>query len=219
MVVYSLPSRGLIAGRAVWFYAAKLAWPHPIIFFYPRWNIDGHLWWQYLFPAAAIAFVVTLWLARRRIGRGPLSAALIFGGILVPAIGFFNVFPFRYSFVADHFQHHATLTPSVLAAAGAAMFDRRLCGATAAASEPSKNFSSARLMPAQTIWRATAGLVLLVLATISFRQCFTYYDVETLYTDIIKKNPTCWVAFSNLGAFLSKEGRSEEATVFLQQAP
>ena len=28
--------RMLIAGRALWFYAGKLAWPYPLIFFYPR---------------------------------------------------------------------------------------------------------------------------------------------------------------------------------------
>ncbi len=215
---FTRAERGLIAGRAVWFYATKLAWPHPIIFFYPRWNIDGHQWWQYLFPAAAIAFAVILWLARGRVGRGPLAAALIFGGILVPAIGFFNVFPFRYSFVADHFQHHAMLALLALAAAGAAMLDRRLSSATAESGEASRSFAPARLKPVQILWCATAGLVLLVLAAISFRQCRTYYDVEALYTDIIEKNPTCWVAYSNLGAFLSKESRGDEATEFLQRA-
>ncbi len=51
-----------------------------------------------------------------RIGRGPLAAVLIFGGVLVPALGFFNVYPFRYSLVADHFQYHASLALFALAA-------------------------------------------------------------------------------------------------------
>ena len=56
--------RCLIAGRALWFYAAKLVWPNPLIFFYPRWEIDSHAWWQYLFPAAALAVIVGLWYER-----------------------------------------------------------------------------------------------------------------------------------------------------------
>ena len=48
-------ARVLIAGRAPWFYASKLLLPYPLIFFYPRWDINEHVWWQYLFPAAALA--------------------------------------------------------------------------------------------------------------------------------------------------------------------
>ena len=29
------PDRLIIAGRAIWFYLAKLIWPHPLIFIYP----------------------------------------------------------------------------------------------------------------------------------------------------------------------------------------
>ena len=33
--------------------------------------------------------------------------------MLVPALGFFDVYPMRYSFVADHFQYHAS--PALIA--------------------------------------------------------------------------------------------------------
>ena len=59
--------------------------------------------------ARAAAVVTALWFARRHVGRGALAAVLIFGGVLVPALGFFDVYPFRYSFVADHFQYHASM--------------------------------------------------------------------------------------------------------------
>ena len=40
--------------------------------------------------------------------RGPLASLLIFSGTLFPVLsGFLNVFPFRYSYVADHFQYLA----------------------------------------------------------------------------------------------------------------
>lgn len=213
---FTRAERVLIAGRAVWFYATKLAWPHPIVFFYPRWEIDGNVWWQYLFPATAIAFAIGLWAARKRIGRGPLAAALIFGGVLVPAIGFFNVFPFRYSFVADHFQHHAMLAMFALAASGCALMDRWLAGPSDtndAETEPAIH----GLNTAQYVWRSGLGALVCVLAAISFRQCFTYYDVETLYTDVINKNPTAWIAYSNLGAQLLREKRADEAISLLRE--
>ena len=99
----SFLDRCLIAGRALWFYAQTLLWPHRLTFIYPRWSINAHIWWQYLFPVAALAVIVGLYAARERFGRGPLVATLCYVGSLAPALGFIDVYPMRYSFVADHF--------------------------------------------------------------------------------------------------------------------
>src|SRR5207244_1244931 len=114
---FSLIDRCLIAGRALWFYVGKLLWPYPLMFNYPRWHIDAAQPWQYLFPAAACLAFLVLGLARRRLGKGPLAAGLIFAGTLVPALGFVNVYPMIFSFVADHFQYLASAAPIALAAA------------------------------------------------------------------------------------------------------
>ncbi len=197
---FSRLDRCLIAGRVVWFYATKLAWPYPLIFFYHRWNIDDQVWWQYLFPAAALALVVVLWAARHRIGRGPLAAALIFGGVLTPALGFFNVYPFRYSFVADHFQYHASLALICLAAGGIATLSARLSSA----------------------WRnaltAITAAILLLLACLTFRQTFVFENHETLYRDTIAKNNTCVAAYSNLAVILGMEGRYQEGLDLAREA-
>ncbi|MDI1318806.1 MAG: hypothetical protein PSW75_01255, partial [bacterium] len=100
--------RCLLAGRVVWFYLGKLAWPADLIFIYPRWTIDTAVWWQWLFPLAGLALLGGLaWWSRQ--SRGPLAAALLFGGTLFPVLGFVNVYPFVFSFVADHFQYLASL--------------------------------------------------------------------------------------------------------------
>ena len=39
--------------------------------------------------------------------------ALFFGGTLMPALGFIDVFPMIYSWVADHFQYLASIGPIV----------------------------------------------------------------------------------------------------------
>lgn len=185
--------RGLIAGRALWFYAGKVLWPVNLIFVYPRWNVDRAAWWQYLFPAAALGTVVALAALRGRLGRGPLVAVLFFGGTLVPALGFFNVYPFVYSFIADHFQYLASIGLIVM---GAALLATGL----------------ARL----GLWRTPAGYaicaaVLLALATLSWRQAHLYRNVETLYRDVIARNPRGSMAYTNLGGYYWQQGRYAEA--------
>jgi protein O-mannosyl-transferase len=117
---YHLPFLGriLVAGRDVWFYLVKLVWPHPLVFIYPRWDINATVWWQYLFPSGALLLTATLWLGRGRLGKAPLVALLFFVGTLFPALGFFDAYPFIYSYVADHFQYLASIGPLALAAAG-----------------------------------------------------------------------------------------------------
>ena len=117
---FTIVERCLIAGRAIWFYLGKLSWPADLMFIYPRWHVSQAVWWQYLFPLAALLFVAGLWTVRRR-SRAPLAAMLFFIGTLFPGLGFCNVYPFIYSFVADHFQYIASLGIIALASAGAAM--------------------------------------------------------------------------------------------------
>ena len=137
---------------------------------------------------------------RKRLGRGPLAAVLIFAGVLMPALGFFDVYPFRFSFVADHFQYHASIALLVLAAAALtpvlARLDRERHGAQALG----------------------VALLLLVLGVLTFCQTFVYYDLETLYADTIVKNPTSWTAYANLSMHFITVGRKTEAYALAERA-
>jgi tetratricopeptide (TPR) repeat protein len=198
--ILSPVERVLLAGRALWFYAGKLAWPHPLVFFYQRWTIDGHVWWQFLFPLAAASVIIGLWVARKRIGRGPLAGVVIFAGVLVPALGFFDVFPFRYSFVADHFQYHASI------------------GLIAVAVSAATILMASR--PGQMPWpkRLGAAGVLLVLAVVAHRQTYVYKNVLSLCNNIIAYNPNCWAAYSISGTYLLQQAKYDEAVVRLRDA-
>jgi tetratricopeptide (TPR) repeat protein len=192
--------RCLIAGRAIWFYAEKLLFPVNLAFIYPRWRIDHLAWQQYLFPLAAIALIVALWLLRRRLGTGPLIATLFFGGTLFPALGFFNVYPMRYSFVADHFQYLASIGLIVLVVA----FAHR-----AATSFGPK---------AGTVRSTMAAIVLTVLCVLTFLQTRVYADLETLWTDTIRKTPDAWLAHNNLGNLLRDKGNVGDAREHIEKA-
>ena len=65
----SFAARTLVAGRAVWFYAGKLAWPSGLNFVYARWAVDPTAWWQWVFPLGALA-------AALGSGRTPLEQAV-----------------------------------------------------------------------------------------------------------------------------------------------
>ena len=165
----SFVDRCLIAGRAIAFYATKLVWPAELIFNYHRWEIDSSLAWQYAFPAIVIAVMIVLWALRNRIGRGPLAAVLFFAGTLFPALGFFDVYPMRFSFVADHFQYLASIGVITLIIASASLLFARL----------------------EQAWmgKLLAGCVVTLLVMQTFRQGMIYKDLEVLWRDTLDKKP------------------------------
>ena len=112
-----------VAARAIWFYLGKLFWPANLTFIYPHWTIRQELGWQYLYPAGVLLLLLAAWGLRRR-WRGPLAAGSILRRHSLSSVGFFNVFFFRYSYVADHFQYLASLAIMALFAAGVALMRR-----------------------------------------------------------------------------------------------
>jgi Flp pilus assembly protein TadD len=186
----TLPQRFLLAGRVIWFYAWKLIWPASLAFSYPHWKIDPASWWQWLFPTGALVVAIVLCMAARR-NRGPLAAFLIFVGTLVPVLGFLNVLPFRYSYVADHFQYLAALAVIVPIAVVVSKWER--IGIPAA--------------------------LLVILGILTWRQSGMYSDVETLYRETLIRNPESWLAHNNLGLLLvQKPGGQQDAMAEYREA-
>ena len=197
---FSPVDRVLIAGRAICFYAWKLLCPGELIFNYPRWTIDASLPWQYVFPLLVIAVIVTLWLMRSRLGRWPLTAALFYCGTLTPALGFFNVWPMRYSFVADHFQYHASVGLLALLAAGLVLGVRH-GGAVL------QRFGPALLV-----------VIVLALGVRSWAHTHEFHDRFVLYQSTLAKNPDAWMPHGNLAALYIDTGRPADAIEHLQAA-
>ncbi len=218
-------ARILVAGRAVLFYLSKLALPIDLSFVYPRWSVSTDVTTQFLYPAAAAGIVVALWLMRERLGRGPLVASLFFGGTLFPALGFINLYPHRFSFVADHFQYLASLGPIVLAASAIAHH----AVAKPGVSQPPRQFGqdsvpvdrsdrpTGSMRPNTPAFVATA-LLIATLALLAFSRAQVFQSSEHVWIDTLGKNPDSFLAHSNLGRIRLEQGELASAIEHFRRA-
>jgi len=194
------PERIAVSGRIFWFYLGKLLWPHPLVFIYPRWRIDGTQAASYVATAAMVAFLALLWWRRNGSLRPAFFSFAYFLVALLPVLGLVDQFFWRYSFVGDHFQYLASMGPLALAGAGIATALGCL----------GRN----RLL----IGPALCGALLSVLGVLSWRQCAVYRNLETLWRTTIAGNPECWIAYNNLGVALLDMGRRDEAVADFERA-
>jgi tetratricopeptide (TPR) repeat protein len=187
--------RVCIAGRAFWFYLQKLLWPGTLAFIYPKWNVNpGERLWWILFSAAATGVLIAPWLLRNRIGRGPATAAFFFAGTLVPALGFVNVFPMRYSYVADHFQYLACIGPIALAV----------------------ELLQRNKWPALRCGLGAVVVGSLCVAT-SFRT-HVFFDRLTLWKETLATNPQSAMVHNNYAAALRDSGEISAAKAQFEEA-
>lgn len=186
----SIPQRLIVAGHDLWFYLATLVWPARLSFNYPRWHVDASDPLQWLYPAAAVAAFLLTWRLRRRT-RAPFAAFAFFAVTLAPALGFVNVFPFRYSFVADHFQY--------LACCGIFAFT----GGALAAAFAFRRGTATRVILLET---AAALVIAITCGTATWQYSHLFANAETLYRATIERNPSGWLAHNNLGILLSDRG-------------
>ena len=143
--------------------------------------------------------VVTLWWLRHRIGRAPLACLLIYWGVLAPALGFFDVYPFLFSFVADHYQYHASLAGIPGMVAGVVLLVQRF------------------RLPLQL--SALCGLSwLAVLSLLSHSKTYVYFDEQALIQDNIYHYPQSWAAQFRYGRLLDLAGNYSQAEGHLREA-
>lgn len=175
-----------LSGHVTWFYLGKLVWPFDLNFVYPRWEI-GTTPRDFL-PTAAVLLLLGTLIWRRQRGAGPvLVAALYFGALLFPVMGFLNIYFFRFSYVGDHFQYLASLGPiALLAAALTAGFARW------------KPHCPRLAVPA-------AALLLAGLGGLTWRQSAVYVNNETLWRTTVARNPGAVMAWLNLGDVLARQ--------------
>ncbi len=184
----SFVERIQIGARIPFFYLQKLLLPIDLCFNYPRWELSGGLGdWTFLFFLLLI--VGLLGAFRSSFGRGPLACVLIFLGMLFPALGLIDVYPMRYSFVADHFQYHATAAVFALfASCSASFFSKR-----------------------KKLFQGFCLITVLCLTFLTMGYAPTFNSSEALWQRAIDVNPNSWMAHNNLANDALNRGDVEAA--------
>jgi tetratricopeptide (TPR) repeat protein len=190
---FGVTQRILLAGRVIAFYVGTLLWPIDLTFIYPRWQIAASDWTLYLYIVGVLATLAGAWLIRRR-SRAPLAVALFFIGSLFPVLGFVNVYPFVFSFVADHFAYVPSLALIAAVAAGL-------------------TWSVTRVAPDAPWWvrQACAAALIGGLGILTWRQSHLYRDPHTLYEATLARNSACYLCLNNLGTIAFEAGRVDDA--------
>jgi tetratricopeptide (TPR) repeat protein len=124
------------------------------------------------------------------------SPRICFSSDRLPALGFFNVYPFVFSWVADHFQYLASLAVFALAGSGLAALTTRW----------------------PRTGRILGGALVMGLGMLTWHQAGDYRDPTTLFESTLRRNPGCWMAHNNLAEVLTHSGRPAEAVPHLEAA-
>lgn len=189
------------AGWALWFYLGKTLLPLNLNFVYARWEISSRNPLSYLPLVLWMAGLFICWRHRNGWGKGVLFALGYFSVMLLPVLGFFDIYFMRYSLVSDHWQYFAIIGPLALAAAG---FETGLAA-----------------MIGGNKWVAgiCCATLLAGLSALTWQQCGMYIDDEALWQATLRLNPNASMAHNNLGFDLfHKEGQVDEAIAHFEKA-
>jgi tetratricopeptide (TPR) repeat protein len=183
----SFLSRLATAGWAVWFYLGKALVPVNIAFQYPRWNVlaQGAMAFGPLILLAVLFGV--LWWKRKSSARHVLAALAAYVALLLPILGFLNIFFMRYSLVSDHWQYPAI--PCVLALVVAAV---------------------SRLRISRNALVGIAVVIFGVLQGYSMNLAVHYRSAESIWQHTIKHNPDSWLAHANLGEIYLERAKQDQ---------
>ncbi len=215
---FSLTERFLIASHNWWFYPYKLIWPETLIFFYPQWQVNPGDIRQYLCLLFFILSLLTTIYCLKFGNKAPVTMMMAYTIMIFPALGFINVYPMRYSFVADHFLYLAGI-PLITSVVAGIQKVYIIMGYEIKVSK----FS---FISPLTMIQSLKGVlpyfpivvVLIVLSFLSWVRCHAFQSEEKLWLDTIAKNRTAWMAHNNLGLLLESHGSPERAVLHYQEA-
>jgi len=209
------------AGWAVWFYLYKAALPLNLVFVYPRWQINVRNVLTYIPLVLLAAMFALCWCCRRRWGKGLFFALAYFVVMLLPILGFLNIYYMRYSLVADHWEYFAIIGPIALAAG---MIRRPIVAAALLLALGTLTWRQCGMYAnAETLWRTTLHrnpncAMAHINLGILLRQTGRVEEAISHYQKALQIEPRSAEAHSDLGRALLGKGRLEEAIAQYQQA-
>jgi tetratricopeptide (TPR) repeat protein len=209
------------ASWAVWFYLYKAVLPLNLAFVYPRRQIDARNVLTYLPLVLLAAAFVLCWRGRRGWGKGLFFGLAYFVVMLLPILGFLNIYFMRYSLVADHWQYFAIIGPIALAAA---LIRRPVVAAALLLALGALTWKQCGMYAnAETLWRTTLRLnpdcwVAHNNLGSVFLQQGRMDEAATCFQRALELKPDYADAHYNLAIVLWQEGRVDEAITHYQNA-
>ncbi len=179
------PDRLAIAGKTLWFYLCNTLWPFELNMVYERWT-PGSVSMLYALAAAAVLIVIVGAVIRGRQWARPLLMGLGCAFImLLPVLGFIGMSFMKFSFVADHLQYVAL--PVLIAL---------VVGLIAYA-----------LRKAPVVIAPIVALCIVTgLGILTYQRAGLFANPGVLWGDTIARNPSAWVAHSNMGTHWRDQG-------------
>ncbi|MBU1862095.1 MAG: tetratricopeptide repeat protein [Candidatus Omnitrophica bacterium] len=205
----SIFERVILAGRIFWFYIYQICLPINFMTFYPNWDINVSVLWQWLFPCSVIVAAFLLFYYRKILGRGVVALFLFYGISIFPVLGFLKVFPMiRFSYVADHFTYLSTPALFLLICSSVlflwdTIYDRLYI----------RYEREVRTFLVAMVIVITFHMALTSVALIQgYRNRFTFWET------LIKKNPKAWMGYLSLGFDYYALDEKEHAVELFKQA-
>jgi Flp pilus assembly protein TadD len=167
---------------------AKTVYPANLNIVYPQWPESGA--WMPIASLVCTAAVLLAGLAKRapQWQRAALFAAGVFALMLFPVLGFFRMFYFRYSPVADHWAYLAL--PALFALFAAQPWRRELL----------------------------CGLAALACGVLTFQRATLFQNQIEVWEDAARKNPRSWLAHWRIATGSTALGDNAKAVAHLQAA-
>jgi hypothetical protein len=207
----------LVSTHALCFYAWKAVLPRQLTFIYPRWDFKTLHILNLAAPALCVLIVFVLVYFVRKGKRGPFAVGALYAGTLFPALGFFNVYPMRYSFVADHFSYLAMM-PLLTGVAWLVFEFAPISMWTSLNSSAAVSKHSSWLGQTRGSLFLSCFLIAAVCIPLTIMQTAMYHDLEILWRTTIQRNPTAWMAHHNLGILLESKGEQPRAMIHYLEA-
>ena len=181
-------------------YFARCFLPGEVMLVYPQWPLHSDSVVQYLPWLVFAGTMGLLWSKRRTWGRHALLGLGFFLLMLLPFLGFIAVSYMNFIWVLDHLLYLPIIG---------------LIGLFVAFCEGLRAQIPTSFRPLAT------GLFALIVALMAWQShafAELFVNEETLWTYVLQRNPTVWIAHDDLGVKLVERKRYDEAIVQLQDA-
>lgn len=179
------------AAWAIRFYLRALLFPLDLSMLYPHWRSDEITGRGLLSLAFLVALLAVAWARRQGWGRPLLFGLGYFIISLWPVAGFFRMYYFRLSPVADQWLYVPEIGVIALAVAGFARLSTR------------------RIFPL---------IAVALLSALTWQRASVPRSEETLWTDVMRKDPLSWTATTNLALLSFKRHELPQALSLARQA-